>query len=358
MKFVNFIIKIVTVVALVLLYVIAINQYINPNFFSFFAVLSLGAPIIIILNIILLAYWIIVWDKIALVLGISLVLLSGQVSRHIQLKIKKDKVYEKCDLRVLTYNVGVFNLWGEEKKNSTDSILAFINKEKPDLLCMQEFRTTQKRNLGYINDALPKLPYRYVGYLSITNKGNRNLGSGLAIYSKYRLINGHKIKFENSTNGLIYADMVRGRDTLRVMNIHLQLSSVKSHEVYEIDGTEDKELAKSIFRKLKSNNSKRADQAKQVAELIKESPYPVLLCGDFNDTPASYTYRKIKRGFKDAFVLKGEGVGYTYNTLFHVLRIDNVFVNNDVFDVLSYKSPALPFSDHNPIVVDLNKVDK
>lgn len=358
MKFINVIVKIVTIVALVLLYIVGINQFINPNFFPFFAIISLGAPIIIILNLILLAYWIIVWDKIALVIGISLVLLSGQVARHIQVKIKKDKVYEKCDLRVMTYNVGVFSLWGETKKNSADSILAFINKEKPDLLCMQEFRTTQKRDLNYINDALPKLPYRYVSYLSITNKGNRNLGSGLAIYSKYRLINGHKIKFENSTNGLIYADMVHGRDTLRVMNIHLQLSSIKSHEVYELDGTEDKELAKNIFRKLKNNNSKRADQAKQVAELIKESPYPVLLCGDFNDTPASYTYHKIKKGFKDAFVLKGEGLGYTYNTLFHVLRIDNMFVNKDVFDVLSYKSPSLPFSDHNPIIVDLNNIEK
>lgn len=358
MKFVNVILKIVTIVALALLYIVVLNQYINPNFFPFFAIISLGAPIIIITNLILLAYWIIVWDKIALLIGISLLLFSGQVARHIQVKIKKDKVYEKCDLRVMTYNVGVFNLWGETKKNSADSILAFINKEKPDVLCMQEFRTTNKRDLNFISDALPKLPYRYVGYLSITKRGNRDLGSGLAIYSKYRLINGHKVKFENSTNGLIYADMVRGRDTLRIMNIHLQLSSVKSHEVYEIDGTDDKELAKSIIRKLRNNNGKRADQAKQVAELIKESPHPVLLCGDFNDTPASYTYRKIKKGFKDAFVLKGEGVGYTYNTMFHVLRIDNIFVNTDIFDVLSYNSPALPFSDHNPIIVDLNKVAK
>lgn len=358
MKFVNVILKIVSIVALILLYIVAINQYINPNFFPFFAIIALGAPIIIILNIVLLAYWIIVWDKIALVMGISLILLSGQVGRHIQLKIKKDKVYEKCDLKVMTYNVGVFSLWGDTKKNSADSILAFINKEKPDVLCMQEFRTTKRRDLNYINEALPKMPYRYVSYLSITRKGDRNLGSGLAIYSKYRLINGHKIKFENSANGLIYADMVRGRDTLRIMNIHLQLSSVKSNEVYELDGTDDKELAKNIVRKLMNNNSKRADQAKQVAELIKESPHPVLLCGDFNDTPASYSYRKIKKGFKDAFVLKGEGIGYTYNTMFHVLRIDNVFIDKDVFEVLSYKSPALPFSDHNPIVVELDKVKK
>ncbi|MEG1793933.1 MAG: endonuclease/exonuclease/phosphatase family protein [Rikenellaceae bacterium] len=347
-----------TSVSLVLFFIITINQFINPNFFGLFAVVSLGAPIIIIVNIILLAYWIIVWDKMAILLAVCFILFSGQVSRHLQIKIKKDKPYEKCDLRVMTYNVGVFNLWANTKKNSADSILTFINKQNPDILCMQEFRTTSKRDLNYISDALIKMPYRYVSYLSVTNRNSRNHGSGLAIYSKYRLIHGHRVKFKNSTNGLIYADMVRGRDTLRIINIHLQLSSVKTHEVYELDGSEDKELAKSIIRKLINNNSKRADQAKEVAELIANSPYKVLLCGDFNDTPASYTYHKIKKGFKDAFVLKGEGLGYTYNTMFHVLRIDNIFVDDDYYDILSYNSPALPFSDHNPIIVDLNKVEE
>lgn len=359
MKAVNFILKIITVVAMVLLLIVSISQYINPNYISLFAIISLGAPIIIIINAALLAYWIIAWDKMAIPLGVLLILTLGQSGRHIQLKIKRDKAYEKCDLRVLTYNVGVFNMWGDTKKNSVDSIMAFINKEKPDVICMQEFRTTNKRNLNYINEALSKYPYRYVRYLSVTNKGDKNLGSGLAIYSKYRLTNGNRIKFNDSANGLIYADMVRGRDTLRIINLHLQVSSVKSHEVYEIDGSSnDKELARSIVRKLISNNAKRADQAKEVASLIKESPYPVLLCGDFNDTPASYTYRKIREGLKDAFVLKGDGLGYTYNSMFHVLRIDNIFVDTDIFEVLSYKSPAIPFSDHNPIVVDLNRHKK
>ena len=106
-----------------------------------------------------------------------------------------------------------------------------------------------------------------------------------------------------------------------------------------------------LFAKVKEGYIKRGAQTRMVADHIKKSPYPVILCGDLNDTPVSYSYRKIlkTRAFKDAFKLKGRGIGATYAGPVPFQRIDYIFVEND-YELLEYYTIAKKHSDHFPIV--------
>ena len=106
---------------------------------------------------------------------------------------------------------------------------------------------------------------------------------------------------------------------------------------------------KDLVLKMKSNYWKRAEQADTIHAEIKCSPYPVLVCGDFNDTPASYTYHRVRKDLVDGFHDCGSGYQYTFRQLYKLWRIDYVFYSNE-FSGLTYISPELFFSDHNMVI--------
>ncbi len=82
---------------------------------------------------------------------------------------------------------------------------------------------------------------------------------------------------------------------------------------------------------------------------IQKSPYPAIICGDFNDTPMSYTYWKLSRGRRDSFKDAGKGFGATYSMLQPLLRIDYILSPKDV-RATSHKIVKLKYSDHYPVV--------
>lgn len=351
MGIIKFILRIVTIIAFIMMGLMVIIKYIEPSTMPLVSALSHFAPIIIITNGFLLVFWIIMWDKISIVAAIVFIACSGTISLYYQVGIKKDPNTQKSDIKIMTYNVGVF----ERSENAVDSIVDVINKYNPDIVCLQEFRTTKEYDLSYINSKLPRMRYRYIRYLTVTNKDSRKYGSGMAIYSKYRLINGQSERFEGSSNGYISADVIMRKDTFKIINMHLQSSSINPNDVYDAIAIEDKQKTIGLVKMLSSSSIKRAEQAHKIAEEVKLSPYPVILCGDLNDTPASYTYRIAKGDFKDAFVERGEGLAYTYNGMLSLLRIDAVFVDDNRFKVLKYYSDPLRYSDHNPVIVELEK---
>jgi len=87
------------------------------------------------------------------------------------------------------------------------------------------------------------------------------------------------------------------------------------------------------------------------------SKYPVIVCGDFNDTPVSYTYRKMKSGLKDAFVNIGAGTGNTYLGSFPSFRIDYIF-HSQQFKTIDFERIEARLSDHYPIICHLEYLHK
>lgn len=149
-------------------------------------------------------------------------------------------------------------------------------------------------------------------------------------------------------------------DTVRVYNVHLQsihLSNVDYKFVDDIMNnkkTEELENSKNILRRLKRAFIKRSSQSDLVAEHIQNCPYSTIVCGDFNDTPASYSYNNIAQNLKDAFVESGTGFGKTYIGKFPSFRIDYI-LHSDKYKSYNFRTIRQKLSDHFPLTCYLVK---
>jgi endonuclease/exonuclease/phosphatase family metal-dependent hydrolase len=334
-----------------------LSVYINPEKVWFLAFFGLSYPFLLLANVAFVVFWIIKKKKFFIIPLVSILIGWGSIKSFVQIPISKNKKNSTVEntFNVLSYNVRLFDLydWHDESKNTTQEIFEFINKENPDIICFQEFYTNNNRlTEKYIsNDALHGKYYSHIDYTIQNSKENY----GIATYSKHPIVNKGIIQFKNSTNTSIYTDILVNKDTIRVFNNHLQSIRFNSGNYSFISNSKsmnDEERMKEIkdisFR-LRDAFIKRAEQARIVSNHVKNSPYPVFICGDFNDVPVSYTYHIISRDLKDSFIEAGEGIGNTYIGKFPSFRIDYILHSKNVhcheFDIRKVK-----LSDHYPIV--------
>lgn len=182
---------------------------------------------------------------------------------------------------------------------------------------------------------------------------------GMAIFSKYPLINKKVIDFNHRGSNLcLYADLVAKKDTVRVYNCHLQSIRFGQEDYklmnrigYDIE-EEDASGLKKILSRLKIAFTKRASQADTVAASIRSSSYPLIFCGDFNDTPSSYSYKTISENLCDAFCESGSGFGSTYVGPFPAFRIDFIF-HSPQLKSYDFSTIKQKLSDHYPLVCKL-----
>ena len=220
-----------------------------------------------------------------------------------------------------------------------------IEKINPDILCLQEAPSTEYYHQDSINKAFAYLPYKIQSY--------RTDHLPMAIFSRYPITVVDTFYYKDSQNMSLIADININGNKVRIINNHLQTTSVNEHRGFIMDskmslGSRLRELKLFVF-KMKDNFHKRAEQVDLISKEIEKSPYPVLLCGDFNDIPSSYTYKTIRKSLTDSFWVAGRGYQYTFRYLFKMLRIDYVFHSNDFTTLNSYSSDS-SFSDHNMVV--------
>jgi endonuclease/exonuclease/phosphatase family metal-dependent hydrolase len=202
------------------------------------------------------------------------------------------------------------------------------------------------------------MPDYYYSYnRKIDFDGNHHFG--IIVFSKYPIINRQTVSYPpHDYNSIFqYIDIVKNIDTFRVFNIHLQSLKFSNSNLKYIDdpsmkGKDDLKSSKNIISKFKNGFLKRMLQSEHIREEIDKSPYPVIVCGDFNDVPNSYAYDKIGKGLKNAFAEKGSGVGRTFFSISPTLRIDNIFADKR-FDIQQYLRVKKKISDHFPILADL-----
>ncbi len=344
-----------------------LSPVVNPNSGWFLAMLGLASPVLYVANIVMALYWVLRWKKYLIFPLVALLLGMGNISLFFRPELRKHypENAPKPALTVMTYNVEGFMNFDERQRPrpSMDSIGSYVAARHPDLICFQEFQTTRKLPMSQLDELLCGLPHKEIYY--VLPGREPETGWGLAIYSRHRLMNAKTIQFPETLNCAMQVDMLVRGDTVRVLNCHLQTTSL-SHSDRRFITTEEfvqsntdvkKQRVKKIVGKLRDNYRIRAVQADSIATLIAASPYPVIVCGDFNDTPLSYTYRTVKGGLKDAFVEKGLGASGTYHGFFNMFRIDYVLYN-DRWHAISYDSPDLDVSDHYPVVVGLGKTEK
>lgn len=346
--------------AAVLLALSNLSSYIDPSRFWFFSVLGLMFPYLVLINILLLIYWIfqrkfaLIYSLLALVLSFHNIqnTFSFQLSGE---SYKNNIEHSTSTIRLMTYNVRLFNRF--EKKNfeiERQTILDFIEKENPDIICMQEFYSEK----GEISGFLSQFSSKKNNHIYYTAQ-HKNQSYGIATFSKYPIVKKKVLNYKNTDNISIYSDIVINNDTIRVFNNHLQSIKFLKNNYNYIDSiwmfksqmhiTE----IKDISSKLKKAFILRSKQVEKVKELIDQSPYPVIVCGDFNDTPVSYTYKIMSQNLKDVFKEKGFGLGHTYNGSFPSYRIDYIMHSNE-FNIIDYRREKIIRSDHYPVIVYLN----
>ncbi len=235
-----------------------------------------------------------------------------------------------------------------------ENILSFIKNERAGIICLQEFFTL--KNTAYSEDSIKNMlketPFAHIRY---TNLPYEKKGFGIATYSIFPMVNKGTVEFDNSTNISIFSDIKIGNDTIRIYNCHLQSTQLEKDKYNFLDSilfnynSRHLDEIKNISHRLKDAYIKRAQQVDKLSKHIRNSPYPVLLCGDFNDTPVSYTYHKLSENLKDAFLETGKGIGNTYFGNFPSFRID--FIMHDKSIITSdFKTLRVKLSDHHPIV--------
>jgi endonuclease/exonuclease/phosphatase family metal-dependent hydrolase len=276
-------------------------------------------------------------------------------------------------MKILSYNV--HSLYEIHKSNEKgkgrmlSKVTDFLVQQNPDILCIQEFFLRSEDSLKVLRKFTEGLHTQYhsiKNYLEIKDK--RKIFA-IATFSRYPITGLGHLQTNARTIFAIYTDLAMGRDTIRVYNIHLEsirfgkndysFYAQLTDQAKEPDDNFDlTEGSFKIISKLKKAFVIRSNQVDVLKENIKHSPYPVIICGDFNDTPASYTYHQMTSGFHDSFCQAGTGfLGSTYAGNFPSFRIDYILYD-DAFTAYSYSKNSIGLSDHYPVQVFLKKTRK
>ncbi|MET6999087.1 endonuclease/exonuclease/phosphatase family protein [Chitinophaga defluvii] len=349
----------------VLLFLVAcLAPYLSPSYFWPISFITLGFPFLLLLLVLFFICWLVFDYRYALLPLIALLLGWKSISSFIAFNMPatdKQVVNNPDNLNVMSYNVSQFGLYREkDSKYTRQAMFALIKKQQLDIACFQDFYTSEKKNDFNNREDISRemqLPYRYFSS-DFNRDGMQHWGS--IIFSRYPIIAADKVKMSAGpkSESLIYADIVRNGDTIRIINMHLESYRFNQKDYYSIEKIKKQEdtglvATKGIVQKMRDAYIRRSQQADIVGDFIKQSPYPVIVCGDFNDTPASYTYFTIKGQLQDAFLKKGSGIGRTFGGLAPTLRIDYIFVDPG-FRVNSFRKINSDLSDHYPVMVNLS----
>ncbi len=343
-----------------------ISCFLSPYSFWLLAFFGLCFPLLLFLNILFIILWITLKKKIFLISLITILLGFNHLTHIYNFSSTKNS-NNKDVFKVMSYNIHFFSFFDyklndyQHRFTQRNNILALVKSEAPDIICFQEFFFDKYSGFKTLDTLLQiqDAKYFYASYSSDTNKCM--FLSGAATFSKYPIINSGVLTFAFSNeNRCIYTDIVKGTDTIRVYNV--QMESIKLDKEEEdfytgnnttnpVGGKSKKGLG-SIFSKIKTAFIKRAYQANELSQMIKGCRYHVLVCGDFNDTPTSYTYHVLTGNLSDSFYESGNGLGTTYNGKFPTSRIDYI-LHDKAMKSLSFKTLNVNNSDHFPIVSNI-----
>lgn len=261
-------------------------------------------------------------------------------------------------IKLMSWNVhglGIFEK--HDKKQTGDKILDFIKAEDADIICLPEYYTPRNDSMKPYARTILSSGYSHYKFC-FDNAVGTNVYLGTAIFSKYPLENYCVHHLGNEKINVLQFDIhIQNEKMMRVIFLHLHSFGFSDYDKYYIEELKSKGLEiptrSDVFLwKLNYAYGMRATESDTIANIISSSPYPVLICGDLNDLPGSYTYMKIKGDLQDAFLDKGRWIGRTYNELSPTLRIDYMFYNASALEVLGYKCPRTYLSDHRPVVVN------
>ena len=276
------------------------------------------------------------------------------IGRYVQFNSDEaiDEQVTEDTIKLISWNVGRFAMHSDEAGISStgqciDSVFSFIRSQDPDIICLQEFSIGSSER---VRDYLKRCFKGYSAEYYLFPDHSRSFGN--VTLSRLPVAGKGKIKFEESANLAIYTDHICGDRSFRVYNCHFESYNISAAGVVRAIAQRDTTVMAETGSKMKRSITRRPKQVDQVFEDIENCPMDSFVCGDFNDNPMSYTYYRMTRGRKDAFVEAGDGFGATYSLLWPMLRIDYVLFPEDC-RALTHDIRRLPYSDHYPVITEI-----
>ena len=254
-------------------------------------------------------------------------------------------------LSVLTYNTHQMGMYEKAYQNR---VVKYLQRQNADIICLQEvdvYKNDKYLTLPELRKALEKYPYTYFDF-KIYNKRHQY---GLAVFSKYPLSNKNTVRYSSRGNISDYCDVAVGKDTFRLFNNHLESNGLVVKDLPDsIESAALKESVHRISDKLESARKIRQVQANAIRAEIEKSPYPVIVAGDFNVTPLSYTYMKIRGGeLRDCFLATSWGKWGATVVKRHIgVRIDYLLCSRELHPVETHID-RLNCSDHYPMTATI-----
>lgn len=351
-SFMGLLFRIAVAIAAVALVISYFSIFINPAKVWYTSLFGLYYIPIVIINVVLLSMAVVRWSASAWLPVIVLLPSFFFFLRHFVNFQDEHKPHTENTYKIITYNTGQYSSSDMEisPKECKRQVASYIESVNPDIACFQEFYTSSPSN---ISSFLPSHPHKHYHLVKVRD----NYYFGNLIASKRPIVSSGKITFSKSTNLAIYADVIFGKDTLRIYNNHLESFSLSPSALVKTLRTGTHTISdelKDVHEKMKISNIKRASQVDKVLSHIQQSRYHSIICGDFNDTPMSYTYQQLRKVSKDTFIEAGKGFSSTYSFLWPLLRIDYILVP-DSYEVQSHLTPKIRYSDHYPVITEIYK---
>lgn len=353
---------VLNIITTVLYLLSCLAPYIKPGDSWVIAVLGLIFPVLLALLIGFIFLWLIL--KLRRVWFSILVLLAGYKSISVFWAFNAPSAFQyqkkPNQIRIASWNVARFLEWkrnNNEKSQIRLKMLDLIQKQSPDILCLEEFFHSPD-SIFYNNiSEIKAMGYPYY-YFSYDPDGDYQF-IGSAIFSKYPMLDTGLVRYfrPSMTEALVHADIKVNDDTIRVFTTHLQSVQFRQKDyeaIDEIKNAKDSIIdnSKTVLAKLRKAIILRSSQADIARQIMDDSPYPSIFCGDLNDTPNSYTYFTIRGDMQDAFLEKGFGIGRTFSSLSPTLRIDYILTDGQ-FNIKQFTRVVKYLSDHFMIMADV-----
>ena len=350
--------------AVLLLLLSYLSVYINPKSFSIIAFFGLGYPIILGINLLFIVLWFFLKLRYSLISIFFILLGWNHLGRLVQFNSSTEITEDTSQIKILSYNIQNFV---KENTSTTkyirtseirQEITNFIKEQNSDIICLQELLYDKEDFLQFTDQLGKKFNCPNTFHQNYYPKRKHKIDA-LVILTKYPIVNKGHFEYLEKTIG-IYCDLLINNDTVRLYNLHMASIHFKREEydfITDITKQQNQEKFKAntlnVISKMNTAFIKRGNQTKILTDHIKKSPYPLIICGDFNDTPSSFAYREISKNLTDAFVESGKGFGITYaGENFPAFRIDYIF--HDIrYSSRSFQKHNISFSDHYPISCSL-----
>ena len=339
-------------------------KYFDPTHWWFLSLFTLLLPYLLLLLILFILLWLLVkplWSIISLlVIFTSLHAIKNVFPLNFSPDFSLNK--KSGDIRVMSWNVELFSiLHHKDQPQRKQEMIDLINKYDPDIACFQEMVAGEnKKAINYFPDIEKELRFKdYLYSYRVRDDFDRYHHFGIIVFSKFPILRKQTlVNNPNSYNSTFqFIDILAGKDTLRIYNVHLQSLKFSQTNLNYLDSGKvpvqgNISESRNIISKIKLGVLKRASQANFIKDELNNSPYPVIVCGDFNDVPVSYAYETIGKGLQNAFVEKGSGISRTYSSISPTLRIDNIFTDKK-FKITQFIRIKKLLSDHFPIIADM-----